>query len=113
MMDIRFQTATTRADVELVAHARRCLQSRLQHRSSCVDHIEVKLGNAEGRRPNQDSYCIVRLKLHGTPAATVVHIGADVHSAIDRATNRVCRLAEEQLRLASGPQTTQAAALAA
>lgn len=101
-MDIRFQTATARADAELAAHARRCLQRRMRHRSDRVDHIDVKLGDARARSPQQDSYCIVRLKLHGTPAATVVDVGADVYSAIDRAADRVCRLAEAQLRLAGG-----------
>lgn len=112
-MDTRFQTAATRSDVEPAMHARRCLQPRMQHRSDRVDEIEVKVGDARGRRSRHDSHCIRRVKLHGTPAARVVDVGADVYSAIDRNTDRACHLAEEQLRLAGGPQATQTAVLAA
>lgn len=110
-MDIRFQSAKAHADAELAERARRCLHFGLLHRSSRVDYIEVKLGDAAGRRPHQDSYCIMRVKLHGAPAATVVDISSDAFSAIDRATDRVCRLAEAQLRLY--PQSGQTTALVA
>ena len=113
MMDIRFQNAAVRADVEAAAHARRCLQARMQHRSDRVDHIDVRLGDAAGRGLDRDSYCIVQVKLHGTPAATVVDVGADVYTAIDRAADRGCRLAEEQIRLAGRPQVTGATVLSA
>ncbi|WP_088287537.1 hypothetical protein [Ideonella sp. A 288] len=81
----------------------------MQHRSDRVEHIEVRFGDARERRPHQDSYCIVRLKLHGASAATVVQVGADAYSAIDRAADRACRLAEEQLRLAGLPKAWPAA----
>lgn len=110
-MDIRFLTAKVHADADLAERARRCLQFGLLHRSNNVDYIEVKFGDAAGRRPHRDSYCIMRVKLHGVPAATVVDIGTDAFSAIDRATDRVCRLTEAQLRLY--PQAAQAAVPAA
>jgi len=109
-MDIRFQTAKAHTDAELAERARRSLQFGLLHRSSDVDYIEIKLGDAPGRRPHQDSYCIIRVKLHGTPAATVVDIGSDPFSVIDRATDRVCRLAEAQLRRSGSPHAPQDAA---
>ena len=84
-MDIRFQSERTPADVELAAYARRCLLLRLQRRDDRVDHVDVELVDAAGRVPRRDSYCIVRMKLHGLPAATVVDVVADVHVAIDRA----------------------------
>jgi len=87
--------------------------SRGQHRSDRVGEIEVKVGDARGRRSRHDSHCIRRVKLHGTSAAGVVDVGGDVYSAIDRDTDRACRLAEEQLRLAGSPHATQTAVLAA
>ncbi|MBL8350994.1 MAG: hypothetical protein JNL87_11850 [Burkholderiaceae bacterium] len=111
-MDIRFQSERTPADVELAAYARRCLLLRLQHRDDRVDHVDVELVDAAGRVPQRDSYCIVRMKLHGLPAATVVDVGADVHFAIDRAAHRAGRLAEEQVRQADSPQLPQTEAAA-
>lgn len=112
-MDIRFQSERPPADVELAAYARRCLLIRLQHRNDRVHHIDVELVDAAGRVPQRDSYCIVRMKLHGLPAATVVDVGADVHLAIDRAAHRAARLAEEQVRQADSPQVPQTEAAAA
>lgn len=112
-MDIRFQSAMAPADVELAAYARRCLLLRLQHHSDSVVHIYVELVDAAGRLPRQDSYCIVSVKLHGLPAATVVDVVKDVHLAIDRAADRAGRLAEEQLRRAGSPQVPRTEAVAA
>ena len=112
-MDIRFQSATAPADVELAAYARRCLLLRLQHRSDRMVRIDAELVDAAGRLPRRDSYCIVSVKLHGLPAATVVDVGADVHLAIDRAADRAGRLAEEQLRQAGSPQAPRTEAVAA
>jgi hypothetical protein len=112
-VDIRFQSATAPADVELAAYARRCLLLRLQHRSDRVVRIEAELVDAAGRVPRRDSYCIVNVKLRGLPAATVVDVGEDVHHAIDRAADRVGRLAEEQLRQAGSPRAPWARAEAA
>lgn len=106
-MDIRFRSERAPADVVLAAYARRCLLLRLQHRDDRVDHVDVELVDAAGRVPQRDSYCIVRLKLHALPAATVVNVGADVHLAIDRAAHRAGRLAEEQVRQADTPQAQQ------
>lgn len=112
-MDIRFQSERAPADVGLAAHARRCLLLRLQHRDDRVDRIDVEWVDATGRVPQRDSYCIVRMKLHGLPAATVVDVGADVHVAIDRAANRAGRLAEEQVRQADRLQAPRTEAVAA
>lgn len=112
-MDIRFQSATASADVELAAYARRSLLLRLQHRSDSVVRIDAELVDAAGRLPRSDSYCIFSVKLHGLPAATVVDVGADVHLAIDRAADRAGRLAEEQVRQAASPQAPRTEAVAA
>ena len=113
IMDIRFQTAMTCADVELAEHALRTLLFRLQDQSNQVDYIEIKLGNSGGRRFQKDSYCIVSVKLHDAPASTVVDIGTNVYNAIDRASDRVCRLAQAQMRLVDRPRSAQPVALAA
>lgn len=110
-MDIRFKSAQAQTDAEFAERVRSGLRFGLLHRGSHVEYIEVTLGDAVGRRPHKDSYCIMRVKLHGAPAATVVDIGANASSAIARATDRTCRLAEAQLRLHT--QKEQAAALAA
>jgi len=112
-VDIRFQSATAPADVELAAYARRCLLLRLQHRSDRVVRIDAELVDAAGRVPRRDSYCIFSVKLHGLPAATVVDVGADVRLAIDRAADRAGRLAEEQLRQADSPLAPQTETVAA
>ena len=112
-MDIRFQSATAPADVELAAYARRCLLLRLQHHSDRVVRIDAELVDAAGRVPRRDSYCIVSVNLLGLPAATVVDVGADVHLAIDRAADRAGRLAEEQLRQAGSPRAPRTEEVAA
>ncbi len=112
-MDIRFHAAMTRADVEMAEHALRSLRFHLHRQRNRIDHIEVKLGNADGRNPHHDSYCIVRVKLHGAPSATVVDMSANVLGAIERATDRVCRLTEAQWRLAGNAPATRVVALAA
>lgn len=112
-MDIRFHSATAPADVEPAAHARRCLLLRLQHRSDRVVRIDAELVDAAGRVPRRDSHCIVSLKLHGLPAATVVDVDADVHAAIDLAFDRAGRLADGPLRQADSRQTPQIETVAA
>ncbi len=108
-MDIRSQSATAPADVELAAYAPRCLLLRLQHPSDRVVRINAELVDAAGLVPRRDSYRIVSVKLHGLPAATVVDVGADVHLVIDRAG----RLAEEQLQQADSPRAPHTEAVAA
>jgi hypothetical protein len=112
-MDIRFRRSMDCADVEPTAHARRCLQLRMQPCGDRLAHVEVALGDAGDSRAWQDSYCIVRVKLHGVPAATVVDVDADVYRAIDRAADRAWRVTREQLRLAASAPTTPTDALAA
>lgn len=101
-MDIRLINRTAQHPDELAAHARRRLCFRLMHRSDRIAHVSVKLGDTGSRRGHHDTYCVMCVQLRGAPAATVVDIGPDVHGTIDRAADRVSRLAEEQLRLADG-----------
>jgi hypothetical protein len=102
------------ADVELAAYARRGLPLRLQHHSDSVVRIDAELVDAAAdRRPRRDSYCIVSVKLHGLPAATVVDVDANVHLAIDRAADRAGRLTKEQVRQAGSPQAPRTEAVAA
>jgi hypothetical protein len=101
------------ADVELAAYARWGLLPRLQHHSDSVVCIDAELVDAADRRPRRDSYCIVSVKLHGLPAATVVDVDADVHLAIDRAADRAGRLTKEQVRQAGSPQAPRTEAVAA
>lgn len=113
MMDIRILTATAFADADLAAHARGRLQLRLQHHGDRVDRVDVKLGGTPSRRHRHDSFCVVRLQLRGIPPATVVDVGGDAYGAVDRAADRVGRLAAEQLRRdgasqAGSPQGTAA-----
>ncbi len=112
-MDIRFQSAMVPADVELAAYARWGLLLRLQHHSDSVVCIDAELVDAANRLPRRDSYCIVSVKLHGLPAATVVDVDADVHLAIDRAADRAGRLTKEQVRQAGSPQAPRTEAVAA
>lgn len=112
-MDIRFQSAMVPADVELAAYARWGLLLRLQHHSDSVVCIDAELVDAADRLPRRDSYCIVSVKLHGLPAATVVDVDADVHLAIDRAADRAGRLTKEQVRQAGSPQAPRTEAVAA
>ena len=112
-MDIRFRTTSTHAAMELAAHVRRTLLSRMQHLGDRVDHIDVKLGGPGGGRPQQDGYCILRVKLPGRCALTVVHLDADVYRAIDRAVERVGRLVVELLRSVGSPPAPAARAVAA
>jgi hypothetical protein len=101
------------ADVELAAYARWGLLLRLQHHSDSVVCIDAELVDAANRLPRRDSYCIVSVKLHGLPAATVVDVDADVHLAIDRAADRAGRLTKEQVRQAGSPQAPRTEAVAA
>lgn len=112
-VDIRIQGARGAADVELAAYARSCLMLRLQHRDDRVDRFDIELVDWAGRVPQRDSYCIVRMKLHGLPAATVVDVGADIHLLIDRAVDRARRLADEQVRQAGRPQAPRTEAVVA
>jgi hypothetical protein len=100
-MDIQFFARTAAGqsgDDGVVEHARRRLLFRLRHRSDRVAQVSVRFGTTRSRRGRQDSYCVMQVQLRGAPAATVVDIGADVYDTIDRAADRVGRLAEEQLR---------------
>lgn len=104
-MDIRFTGAAAQSPGGhdgLVEHARRRLDFRLRHRSERVAHVSVRFGATGSRRGRRDTYCVMRVQLRGAPAATVVDIGADLHDTIDRAADRIGRLADERLREADG-----------
>lgn len=101
-MDIRLIDRRGQAHDELAEHARRRLSYRLMHRSDRIGHVLVKLGETGGHRGQRDVYCLMQVQLHNAQSATVVDIGVDPHETIDRAADRVCRLTEEQLRLAQG-----------
>ncbi len=103
-MKIRFTaqaSAGQGAPGELADRARRRLRLRLCRCSERVAHISVRFGENGQRSVRQDSYCVMQVQMHGALAATVVQIGADAYSTIDRAADRVGRLAEEQLRVAT------------
>ncbi|ODV13448.1 MAG: hypothetical protein ABT20_02025 [Rubrivivax sp. SCN 70-15] len=117
-MEIRFIAQAGRGrngDAALADHARRRLHFRLMHRSDRVAHIAVRLGDTGGRRGRGDTYCVMQVQLRGAPAATVVDIGADAYDTVDRAADRVARLAELQLRGvdAARPPSAGAGAVAA
>lgn len=99
-MDIRFQNRGPDHHPALSEHARRRLEFRLMHRKDDVVHLAVKLGDTGSRRGRQDSYCVVRVQLRDLPAATVVEVGGDPYSTIDRGVDRVGRLVEAQLNRA-------------
>ena len=78
-----------------------------------MDHVDVKLGGARSRRQRQDGFCVVRLQLRGAPPATVVDVAGDAYGAVDRADDRVGRLATEQLRRNGNPPASPAPGAAA
>lgn len=100
-MDILFQSEMPGAAAALSDHARRRLRYRLQHRSDRVARVDVRLGSTGSRRGRPAVYCLMRVQLSGAPAATVVDIGSDAFETIDRAADRVGRLAEDQLQAAA------------
>ena len=90
-MDIRFvaRTADGRIDHDSLAdHARRRLQFRLMRRSDRVAHVSVRIGGPGSYRGRQDTYCVMQVQVRGTPAATVVDIGANAYDTIDRTLDR-------------------------
>lgn len=114
-MQIRFiaqASAGARVFEGLAEHARRRLQFRLRLCSERVAHVSVRFGDTGRGAARQDSYCVMQVQLHGAPAATVVDIGADAYDTIDRAADRVGRLAGEQLRAAVPAPASPAASRA-
>lgn len=104
-MDIRFIARTADGRIghdSLADHARRRLQLRLMRHSDRVAHVSVRIGGPGSYRGRQDTYCVMQVQVRGTPAATVVDIGANAYDTIDRTADRVGRLVEEQLRVADG-----------
>jgi len=99
-MDIRLIDRTGPGRGGLADHAHRRLSFLLRHCSERIAHVSVRLGDTGSRRGHRDMYCVMQLQLRGARAATVVDIGADAHVTIDRAADRVSRLAGAQLRLA-------------
>jgi hypothetical protein len=109
-MDIRLIARTDLGHAGLADHAQRRLSYRLGHCSERIAHVSVKLGNTGSRRGFRDVYCVMQVQLRGARAATVVDIGGDPHDTIDRAADRVSRLAEETLRQADDRHRTNSSA---
>lgn len=99
-MDIRVQTSGVPCSPAMAAHVRRRLDDRLLHRRERVERVEVRLGDPRSRCGGHDMYCLMQIHLSGAPAATVVDMGADMYATIDRAAERVGRLAGAQLEAA-------------
>lgn len=102
-MEIRFEA---HGNDRLAKHARQELLSRLMDRREHIAHVTIRVGATGRRRRLQDTYCVMHLQVRGVPAATVVDIGSDAQGTIERAADRVSRLAEEQLRLATARRGT-------
>ena len=99
-MDIQLISGKGQDQAELEAHARRRLQACLMDRSDRIVRVSVRLSQAPARGQARDTCCVMSLQVRGAPASTVVHLDADAHQTIDRAAERVGRLAAEQLRQA-------------
>jgi hypothetical protein len=108
-MDIRVIDRMGPGHGGLADHVRRRLSYHLMHRSDHVVHVSVKIGDTGSLRGRHDIYCVMQVQLRGARAASVVDIGADAHATIDRAADRIGRLAEEQLRLADDHRTATSA----
>jgi len=96
-MDIRVQASGAPCTPALAAHVRRSLHDRLLQRSDRVARVEVRLGSGRGRAGDHDTYCLMQVHLSGASAATVVDMGADMEATIERAAERVGRLAVAKL----------------
>jgi hypothetical protein len=99
-MEIRVQTAGLPSSPAMAAYVRQSLRRRLLQRSDRVDRVEVRLGAPGSRGADHDMYCLMQVHLSGTSAATVIDMGADMHATIERAAERVGRLAGAQLEAA-------------
>lgn len=76
----------------LADRARLRLHDVLIRRGDVIQRIVVRLGGTDGRRGHNDMYCLMQVRMSAALVATVVDIGAHIHDAIDRATDRVGRL---------------------
>lgn len=108
-MDIRVQTSGVPCTPAMAAHVRRSLRHGLMHRSDRVDHVEVRLGGPGSDGGGDDMYCLMQVHLSGTSSATVVDMGADMRATIERAAERVGRLAGAKLEAAKAPPAATAA----
>lgn len=109
-MDIRVRTSGVPCTPALDAHVRRTLRRGLLHRSDRVDRVEVRLGGPGSDGGGDDMYCLMQVHLSGTSAATVVDIGTDMQGTIQRAAERVGRLAGAKLDAAKvAPAASQPA----
>lgn len=102
-MDIRVQNSGLPCTPALDAHVRRTLRRGLLHRSDRVDRVDVRLGGPGSDGGGDDMYCLMQVHLSGTSSATVVDLGADLHATIERAAERVGRLAGAKLEAAKAP----------
>ncbi|HEY0885173.1 MAG TPA: hypothetical protein VGE20_07825 [Ramlibacter sp.] len=99
-MEIRVDARGAPCTPALAAHVRDSLHQGLLHRSDGVSRVDVRLGGAEGERGDHDRYCLMQVHLCGASAATVVDMGPDMHATIERAAERVGRLARAKLEAA-------------
>lgn len=97
-MDIRVQASGAPCSPALAAQVRRSLHGGLLHRNDRVDRVEVRLGGGRGPAGDHDMYCLMQVHLSGAPAATVVDMGPDMRATIERAAERVGRLAAAKLQ---------------
>lgn len=102
-MDVRVQTSGPLCTPAMAAHVRRSLRRGLLHRSDRVDRVEVRLGGRGSDGGGSDMYCLMQVHLNGMSSATVVDMGADMHVTIERAAERVGRLAGAKLEAAKAP----------
>jgi len=84
----------------MAAHVRLSLHDRLLHHGDGIESVEVRLGEPRDRRAGEDMYCLMQVHVRAAPAVTVVDVGAGTFATIERAAERVGRLAGAQLQAA-------------
>lgn len=109
-MDIRVDASGVPCTPALAAQVRRSLRQKLMQRSERVDRVEVRLGGRGSDGGGDDMYCVMQVHLSGTSAATVVDMGADMRATIERAAERVGRLAGAKLDAVKVPPAASRAA---
>lgn len=105
-MDIRVRTSGAPCTPAMAAHVRLSLHRGLLDRTERVDRVEVRLGGPRSEPGDHDTYCLMQVHVSGTSAATVVDMGADMRSTIERAALRVGRLAGAKLQAKARPAGT-------
>lgn len=96
-MDIRVEASGASCSPALAAQVRRSLRHELMQRSERVDRVDVRIGGRGSDGRGDDMYCVMQVHLSGTSAATVVDMGTDMRSTLERAAERVGRLTAAKL----------------